>query len=187
MNGVADYHGYGSTCFTWNALEIPGWHEMDNMEKRESILYLLRQKDMSKIKVLLYHDRKVFDRSQVILSPVYTFVSYFRTLNNLQVLSWTIWIMVIGIMRRFFLKRNKIQHLKIGTLQIMEFLAISSGIFILLLGNYLLKQSKPLADYNDIYAEYGTQMLWAGRILLIYTLILLLFDFWNYRIAKNKI
>ncbi len=54
MIGAADYHGYGSSCFVWNALEIPGWHQMDTERKRESIMELLRQRDMTRIRVLLY-------------------------------------------------------------------------------------------------------------------------------------
>ncbi len=45
-------------------------------------MQVLRQKDMSRIRVLLYHDRNVFERSRVLLSPLYTVVNYFRTLKS---------------------------------------------------------------------------------------------------------
>ena len=184
MNGVADYHGYGSTCFAWNALDIPGWHAMDNMQKRKSILDILRQKDMSKIKVLLYNDRVVFDRSQVLLSPVYTFISYFRTLNFLQLLSWLIWVIIIGNIRDFLIKRNKVKELKISNLQIMEGISFFFSLYLLLLGINLLNKAKPLTDFNDIYAEYGIQLVWAGSFFLIYTIILVLVELRKYKMKK---
>ncbi len=187
MNGVTDYHGYGSTCFTWNALDIPDWHAMDNIQKRESILDILRQKDMSKIKVLLYNDRVVFDRSQVLLSPVYTFISYFRTLNFLQLLSWLIWVIIMGTIRTSLINRNKIKVVKIKSIQIMETITFPSSLYLLFLGINLLSKVKPLADFNDIYAEYGIQLVWAGSFFLIYTTILVLIELRKYKNEKNII
>jgi len=171
MNGATDYHGYGSTCFVWNALEIPGWHRMDNDQKRESILDVLRRKDMSKIRVLLYNDRDVFDRAQVFLSPVYTFISYFRTLNFLQVLSWFIWLVIIWNIRLLLLDRNR--FIQLNALQVLEILAFLSSLYILIRGLILMNKSKPLTDYNDIYSEYGTIMLLIGSGFLIYVVIII--------------
>lgn len=187
MNGVTDYHGYGSTCFVWNALDIPGWQGMDNEQKRESILDVLRRKDMGKIRVLLYNDRNVFDRAQVFLSPVFNFISYFRTLNFLQIISWFIWLVIIRNIRPLLLDRNRFIQLNVGAGQVLEIMAFLSSLFILILGFILLNKSKHLADYNDIYSEYGTTMLWCGTGFLIYLMVLIIFKIRLMRLKKNHV
>ena len=174
MNGAADYHGYGSACFVWNALDIPGWQGMDNVQKQESILDILRRKDMGKIRVLVYNDRHVFDRSRVFLSPFYTFTGYFRTLNFLQIISWVIWLFLLRYAGQLLLPGNRFIISGAGALQVLETLALSGGFFILVLGIILLSRSGYLADYNDIYTEYGTVMVLVGTALLTYTIILML-------------
>ena len=176
MNGAADYHGYGSACFVWNALDIPGWHRLDIDKQRESILDILRRKDMSKVRVLLYNDRDVFDRDLVLLSPVYTPVSYFRTLNFLQVLSWFIWLVIIKNIRSLLPGRKGFLQLNAGTVQILGIMAFLSSLFINVLGIILLNKSRQLADYNEIYSEYGTIMLWVGASFLVYTITLILLE-----------
>ncbi len=176
MNGAVDYHGYGSTCFVWNALDIPGWHDMEMDQKEESILNVLRQKDMSKIKVLIYNDRKVLSHELVFLSPVFTIISYLRTLNFLQLLSWLIWLIIIQIIRLRFIKRNRLGKFNLGSLQIMETLTFFSGIFMLILGFVLINRSSSLTDYNDIYSEYGSTLCWVGGGFLIYLVILIVLE-----------
>jgi len=172
MNGAADYHGYGSSCFVWNALEIPGWHQMESEQKRESIMQVLRQKDMSRIRVLLYHDRKVFDRSLVLLSPLYTLVNYFRTLKVLQVLSWFFWLIILAILRNRLANRLK------GSVSFrsMQALALISTTFLLTNGIMLKLKAQELTEYNDIYTEYSTLLLWCGAGFLIYSLVLILIE-----------
>jgi hypothetical protein len=174
MNGAADYHGYGSACFVWNALDIPGWHRMDINNKRESILDIFRRKDMSKVLVLLYHDRYVFDRALFMLSPVYTPVSYFRALNFLQVLSWFIWVIIIKNIRILLPDRKRFLKLIVSTDQILEIMAFISSLFISALGITLLNKSRQLTDYNTIFSEYGTIMIWVGTGLFVYTITLIL-------------
>lgn len=183
MNGAVDYHGYGSTCFVWNALEIPDWHRMDDAHKRESILDVLRQKDMSKIRILLYDDRNIFDRSLVLLSPVFTLISYCKTLNLLQVLSWVIWLIII------FKSGSKLRNTEGNrwSLQILEILALMSSLYILAHGIILLNKARFLSEYNDIYSEYGTIMLLCGAGFLIYTIILILFEFKRKPSIKSQI
>jgi len=183
MNGVADYHGYGSPCFVWNALEIPGWHHMDMDQQRESILNLLRQKNMDKIRVLLYNDRYVFERSYAGLSPVYTLGSYFRTLNLMQILSWLIWLVLLRIIGR------KMSYLKNsnsgGSMIPLEILSIASSLYLLVHGLILQNKAHKLASYNDIYNEYGTIMLLCGAGFLVYTLILIFIERKRKLTSKN--
>ncbi|MEA3462587.1 MAG: hypothetical protein U9R49_11950, partial [Bacteroidota bacterium] len=173
MNGAADYHGYGSSCFVWNALEIPGWHHMEPGQKRESIMQVLRQKDMTRIRVLLYHDRNVFDRSRVLLSPLYTSVSYVRTLNVLQLLSWGLWLLLLAIVRTRLKNRIK------GSVSFrsMQVLALISTTFLLTNGILLKLKAQELTEYNDIYTEYSTLLLWCGAGFLIYSFIFIFIEF----------
>jgi len=176
MNGASDYHGYGSACYVWNAFYIPGWRSLGNDQKRESILDILRRKDMSRMRVLLYDDRDVPDRNLVFLGALYTPVGYFRTLNCWQVLSWFIWL--------FFLKRIGIllAHRKIiwrrntGIIRVPVMIACFSSLFITVLGIILLSRSWQLVDYNEIYAAYGTIMIWTGAGLLTYEILLILIE-----------
>jgi len=181
MIAGADYHGYGCTCLAWNALDIPGWHEMDTEQKRKSILDVLRRRDMGSIKVLFYADRVVFDRSQVFLSPTYNFVNYFRTLNLLQVLSWGVWLILFRYSKRFLRKGNRLFQSGIGTMQVLEILAFLSSLFLLVIGLALLNRYQTLTDYNEEYQGYGKYLLGGGITLLVYTIILILFEIRNLR------
>jgi len=182
MTGVVDYHGYGSSCFAWNALEIPGWHQMDPAQKREAIMQVLRSRDMSRIRVLLYHDRNVFDRSRVLLSPLYTFVSYFRTLKVLQLLSWFLWLILLGILRSWLVKRIK------GSIsyRCIQVLALISGIFLLSNGAMLFFKAQRISEHNEIYAEYSTYLLWGGAIILIYSFLLTFIEHKKKANRKNQ-
>lgn len=182
MTGVVDYHGYGSSCFAWNALEIPGWHQMDPAQKREEIMQVLRSRDMSRIRVLLYHDRNVFDRSRVLLSPLYTFVSYFRTLKILQLLSWFLWLILLGILRSWLVKRIK------GSIsyRCIQTLALMSGIFLLSNGALLFFKARRITDYNEIYAEFSTYLLFVGAGILIYSFLLIFIEHKKKANIKNQ-
>ncbi|MEA1876088.1 MAG: hypothetical protein U9N86_04430 [Bacteroidota bacterium] len=186
MNGATDYHGYGSTCFVWNALDIPGWHDMEMDQKEEAILDVLRQKDMSKIKVLIYNDRKAFKRELVFFSPVVSVISYFRTLNFFQVLSWLIWMIIIQVIRLRFQNKKIMGRIKIGSLQLIEMLTFLSGFFMLFLGANLIHRATSLTEYNDIYSEYGETLLWIGGGSLLYLIALLLFEK-RLRRSKSKL
>jgi len=170
MNGAADYHGYGSSCFVWNALEIPHWHQMDPVQKRESIMQVFRERDMSRIKVLLYHDRNPFDRSRVLLSPLYNVINYGRTLNLFQLLSWFLWLLLLAFIK---------SRLAGGSVpfRIMQALALASSVFLLVNGTLLLLKARHLREYNDIYSEYGLLMLLIGAGFLIYVSVLLFVEY----------
>jgi len=182
MTGVADYHGYGSSCFAWTALEIPDWHQMDPAHKREAIMQVFRSRDMSRIRVLIYHDRNVFDRSRVLLSPIYTFVSYFRTLKVLQLLSWFLWMILLRILRSWLAKRTK------GSIsyRCIQALAVISGIFLFISGILFRLKAPGLSGYNDIYAEYSTYLLCGGAFIMIYSFLLLFFEHKKKTNIKNQ-
>jgi hypothetical protein len=145
---------------------------MDMDQKRESILNLLRQKNMGKIRVLLYNDRYVMKRSYATLSPVYTLISYFRTLNFMQLLSWLIWLVLI----RNISKRMPGAKDSRGSLIPLEIGSIISSLYLLTHGFILQNKAHKLAAYNDIYSEFSTIMLLCGAGFLVYTLILIFIE-----------
>ena len=135
-------------------------------------MQVLRDRDMTRIRVLLYNDRDVFDRSRVLLSPLYTFVSYFRTLELLQVLSWILWLILLSILSSKLLSRVK-GSVSYKTLQAA---ALMSGIFLLGNGTLFYFKARGLTEYNEIYAEYSTLLLSGGALILIYSLLLIFFE-----------
>lgn len=180
MTGVVDYHGYGSSCFTWNALDIPGWHQMDPAQKRESIMQVLRQRDMSRIRVLLYHDRDVFDRSLVLLSPLFSFISYFRTLKIIQLISWILWLILMQILCSKLSGRIKGP----ASYRILQIAALISGIFLFINGILFRIKAPVLSEYNEIYLEYSTYLLGGGALFLLFSFLFIFFEF--RKKANNK-
>jgi hypothetical protein len=172
MNGAADYHGYGSPCFVWNAMEVPGWKDMDMDRKRESVMDLLLRKDMDKIRILLYNDRYVFNRSYVILSPVYTLLSYFRTLNVWQVLSWLIWIVLMGMIGAKLARRKGNR----GSLMLLAPVSLVSSLYLLVQGLLLRVKAGSLKEFNDIYSEYSNIMLVCSAVFLLYVSVIMVFE-----------
>jgi hypothetical protein len=177
MLGSCDYHGYGKACFTWNALEIPGWHNMRNEQQQQSIINLLRQKDQEKITVLTYQDREIFDRSLLWFSPALEFIRYFRSLNYYQVLSWIIWVLLFLFVKNYFIREQAKLWLHKRPLFIWAILGFISGLFVLVLGIDFLFKAKYLVGYNEIYLEHSTPFIWMGIGLVLYSAILLIPQF----------
>jgi len=178
MTGVADYHGYGSTCFAWTALKIPGWHSMSREDKQKEVMGLLREKDMNRIRILQYHDRKVYDRSLVMLNPLLNAVSYARTLSFIQVVSWAFWLMVLLMVAG---KRDRSTS-KRGRPGALEALSLAGSLFLLIYGLYIYGKKAGLDGYNEIYGEFGTIMIASGTGFLLYTVILWIFNSRNIRV-----
>ena len=168
MLGSCDYHGYGSAAFSWNALEIPGWHNMDLAGKRQSIMEIFRNFDQKKIQVLVYRDRDFVSTEKILLSPLFNFIGYYRSLNPLQIFSWMIWMVVLTIIlgrgRSAFLTSFK-HWATLGTV---------CSATILLKGVHLLSKVKAVKGYNEIYIEYGEIFLWVGIGLLLYSMMVLI-------------
>ncbi len=174
MLGSCDYHGYGSACFTWNALTIPGWHDFNDEEKRSSIISLLRGKNQDKVQVLTYRDRDIFDRDKLWISPILDFISYFRSLNFYQVFSWINWVFLFFLIKKYFIHRGAKDWLKKRPLFIWAGFGLISALFVLLLGIDFLIKAKPLIGYNEIYLEHGVPFVWIGIGFMIYSVILLI-------------
>jgi hypothetical protein len=182
MNGGLDFHGYGNVCSIWNAMEIPEWDKLDPTGKEEAILNVIKSRDQSKLKVLLYSDRPYYTNEYLFFSPVITFFNYFRTLNFYQVLSWLFWILLIALVRIKILNSQNYKE-KITINRIVPVLGILSSFFMLVLGGvYYAKISELVGTTNDIFVEYSTILFYVGSVFLIYTSIVTYF-----RIFKKSI
>jgi hypothetical protein len=123
--GGADYHGYGPTCKTWNAMAITGWNELDHSARTAKIMTGL---SAGKNQVLYYSDRRIYGTGNIWLSPLKNIVDYFRSLNGFQVLSW-----VSGVCCLLYLK-----YIQCKMFYLIPFV---SGIAILVQGRVLLEKS----------------------------------------------
>ena len=168
MNGGLDFHGYGNVCSLWNAFAIPGWHRMDPDAKEKAILAILRAKDQSRLRVLMYHDRPYYDKKNLALRPPVTLFNYFRTLNGWQILSWLFWLAVFGIIAKRFAKKNEKEKIIVtGKSAAVKGVVASLFLLVLALRFYLLIGKT--AGFNTIYPEYASLFLTLGLPLLVYS------------------
>lgn len=181
MNGGLDFHGYGNVCSIWNAMQIPGWHKLDPSEKEEAILNVIKSRDQSKLKVLLYNDRPYYTNDYLFWSPITTFFNYFRTLNFYQVLSWIFWILLIVFIKVKIVSSAVLEE-RFSSNRIVPLLGVLGALFMLVLGGvYYAKIAELVGTTNDIFVEYSTILFYAGSAFFIYTLMVA-----YYRIIKNQ-
>lgn len=168
MVGGLDFHGYGSACTLWNAFEIKGWSNMDVASKEASILNILKTRDQSRLKVLLYNDRPYYDRKISLFRPILNIVQYFRTLNFLQVLSWIAWILLLGVVcSRIAVDPSLKERLSVH--RILPVAGFAGGMFLLVLGLVYLGRESHVADYTEMYLEYSSLLVKAGAALLVFS------------------
>ena len=164
-----DFHGYGNVCTMWNAIEIPGWHDLIPTSKEEAILNVIKSRDQNKLKVLIYKDRPFYTSDHLFWSPFFTLFNYFRTLNFWQVLSWAIWISIIVFIKIKILTKEELKN-KFATNKIIPVLGMVSAIFILGLASvYFAEMHRVLDTENDVYKEYSELLFFIGSIFLIFS------------------
>ena len=168
MNGGLDFHGYGNVCSLWNAFEIPDWHKLDPELKEEAILTSIRNRDQSKLKVLLYKDRPYYSKKTLFLSPLFTVINYFRTLNVFQVISWVIWTLLFMIVMHRISSSQKLIKL-FSHDRILPIKGVFSALFMLVLGMVYYSRIKQVADFTEMYEEYSTLLFYIGSVFLIYS------------------
>ena len=168
MNGGLDFHGYGNVCSLWNAFEIPGWQKLNPASKEEAILNIIRTRDQSKLKVLLYKDRPYYSKKQLFLSPLFTVINYFRTLNVFQVISWAIWTLLFMIVMHRISSSQKLIKL-FSHDRILPIKGVFSALFMLVLGMVYYSRIKQVADFTEMYEEYSTLLFYIGSVFLIYS------------------
>lgn len=174
MNGGLDFHGYGNVCSLWNAFEIPGWHQLDPTAKEEAILNVIRTRDQSKVSILQYKDRPYYSETFLFLSPIFTSVSYFRTLNFYQLTSWAAWLFLIAFaLNRVSRSKELIKACSID--QMIPIKGIFGALFLLVLGLVYYSRIQEIEGFTEMYDEYSTLLFYIGSVLLIYSGFVLFF------------
>jgi len=171
MLGGLDFHGYGRACGIWNAFQIPNWHQMDPEKKEKSILGIIRDRDQTKVKVLMYRDRPFYTENNLWSRPYITLVNYFRTLNFWQVLSWTLWLVL------FQLLWNDGKEHFITFHQGMALAGTLSALFLIALGLYYRFRGNAVRGYSEVFAEYSSLLLAIGTIFMAYSLLAIYFRY----------
>ncbi|MCK0189757.1 PHP domain-containing protein [Arenibacter sp. F20364] len=178
MIGGLDFHGYGRACGIWNAFKIPKWHQMDPDKKEKSILEILRSRDQSRVKVLMYQDRPFYSGENLLFQPFITLINYFRTLNIWQVISWTIWLVLFQLLwnyrREHFIPMHKI----------MALTGMLSALFLIVLGLYYMVRGNAIKGYSEVFSEYSSLLLTTGSVFMIYSLLIIYFRV--FKKVKNK-
>ncbi len=174
MNGGLDFHGYGNVCSLWNAFEIPGWHDLDPASKEEAILNVIKTRDQSRLRVLLYQDRPYYSGEYLFWSPVFTVFNYFRTLNFYQVISWTFWILLFSLIK-FKISRSEEFRKRVSINRVLPVLGVLSAVFMLVLGIHYSLRIKDIPDFTEMYAEYSQLLFYIGGAFLLYSGIVVFF------------
>lgn len=173
MVGGLDYHGYGRACAIWNAFTIPNWQGMDPDTKERTILGILRDRDQTKLKVLMYKDRPFYEGKNLLFSPFTTTVNYFRTLTGYQVASWLIWISLFQLVwiykRKWFMSCNKN----------LTILGLGSALFLIGLGLFYFIRAQAIKGYSKVFAEYSSLLLTIGAVFLAYCVFILYIRFFR--------
>ncbi len=176
-----DFHGYGNVCTMWNAMEIPGWHTMSADDKEAAIINVIKSREQSKLRGLMYHDRPYYENTNLFWIIPAHFLNYFRTLNVYQVISWIVWILLIAFV---VLKVKSDENLKniLGAKNILLIFGFVGGLFMLAMGiSYYLEIAKVAGSDNDIYIEYSNLFFYVAAAYLAYSSIVGYFRF-----VRNK-
>lgn len=162
--GACDYHGYGNVCSVWNALSIPGWRGMTPERQRSSITELVKQRDQSRLAVVLYQDRRSV--KSVLWSPPLTAVDYFLSLSISQRLAWFFWTAFLWLLIK---KWPGGTILSAGRLTAQA--ALVCGLWLMLWGGYFFYQSHTVSGDNKIFSEYSLWFLGVGSAGALYSFL----------------
>ena len=168
MIGGLDFHGYGNVCSIWNAFEIPYWHSFDPASKEEAILSIIRNRDQSKLKVLIYKDRAYYDSNNLLFSPLFTLFNYFRTLNSYQLISWIIWISIFTLVK---IRIHDVLNLKesVTAYKLLPIVSLLSAFFLIILGLSYYMKIESIIGFTEMYEEYSAILLYVGAAFFIYS------------------
>ena len=173
MIGGLDFHGYGRACGIWNAFQIPNWHQMDPDIKEKSILEIIRSRDQSRVKVLMYQDRPFYSGENLLFQPFITVVNYFRTLNFWQVLSWALWLVLFQLVCNYRREHFIPMHKRIALTGMV------SALFLIILGLYYMVRGNAIKGYSKVFAEYSSMLLTIGSIFMVYSLVTIYLRFFK--------
>lgn len=173
MLGGLDFHGYGRACGIWNAFQIPNWHQMDPDEKEKSILGIIRDRDQTRVRVLMYRDRPFYTGDNLWFQPFITLINYFRTLNFWQVLSWALWLVLFQLLRNYQKEHFIPWHKR------MALTGMLGALFLIVLGLYYMVRGNAVRGYSKVFSEYSSLLLTIGAIFMVYSLLAIYFRFFR--------
>ena len=93
---VTDSHGWGATILGWNLVRIPGW-EPDGLRSCEAVVNRLADGGTSAVQIAERHHLSKESWWPWILTPAGVVWESWRGLGALQVVSWMVWIWMIGL------------------------------------------------------------------------------------------
>ncbi|MDX1365367.1 MAG: hypothetical protein R3243_14240, partial [Arenibacter latericius] len=160
-----------------NALAIPNWHNMDIASKESSILKILRDRDQSKLRVLMYRDRPLYEEIPLLIRPPVTVINYFRTLKGYQVASWIIWWAIFQMVLKFKIGRD------IASNNALPIWGAISALFMLLLGLFYFTRGLAKEGHTKLYGEYSTLLFIIGGAFMLYSATMIYRRF--FRKAEN--
>jgi hypothetical protein len=140
---------------------------MDPDSKERAILQILRDRDQSKLKVLMYKDRPLNGGLIPLFSPLATGFNYFRTLNGYQVVSWILWWVVLQLLLKF--RKGRLMGWD-------KTLAIAGGVgagFLLVLGAFYFIRAQAVQGYSKLYDEYSALLFIIGGVFAVYSAIVI--------------
>lgn len=169
--GTTDYHGYGSFCYTWSVMELPGFHSMDYFQKKSAIWNTLLNRDPDAVRVIAYDDRPVISGMFFYLIPWIHLVNYFRTLNFWQLFSWLIWsIFFFSLGKSRICRKLRAFLKKKDGLFYLAMIGLLCGACISGIGYHFLEMAPEYKDYNEILFEFGALFKNIGWGFVFYSL-----------------
>ena len=93
---VTDSHGWGATVLGWNLVRVPQW-EPDGLRGCNALLRRLTTGGTAAVQIAERHHLRRESWWPWILTPVGVLWESWRSLGALQVVSWVVWIWVIGL------------------------------------------------------------------------------------------
>lgn len=88
----SDWHGWGHYAYTWTAFYIPGFKNYSLPQLQHAIVYMLRDKQASKIIPIVYdYPHQYWGMVRFVFAPFFDFYYYFSTLSLLGYICWLIW------------------------------------------------------------------------------------------------
>ena len=92
VTAVSDNHGWGYATAAWNAMALPGWQKLDPDKLEQAILKKL-DKDRFDANLPLARAKFIPENVfELLVSPLAEAFVYWRSLQLLQVVSWTVWL-----------------------------------------------------------------------------------------------
>ncbi len=92
ITGISDTHGYGYATAAWNAVLLPGWHDLDADTREKALLAKLKKDRFKAVQVLARARFEHEETWQLGIAPLVSLIYVWRSLTPALCLSWIAWI-----------------------------------------------------------------------------------------------